>query len=75
MLEGYYASGLGSKAVTSEEKQRLAVVQAALQIAEACVSASSANTNPTRVQDALDGVAKSIDKLADAIEAAISKEK
>ena len=75
MLENYYATGLGAKPVTPEERQRLAVVQAALQIAEACVTASSANTNSTRVQDTLDGVAKSIDNLADAIQAAITKEK
>jgi len=75
MLENYYATGLGAKPTTSEERQRLAAVQAALQIAEASVSASSANTNSTRVQDSLDAVAKSVDKLADAIQAAITKQK
>lgn len=75
MLENYYPAGLGAKPVTAEERQRLAAVQAALKIAEACVTASSANTNSSRVLDSLDGVAKSIDNLADAIQAAINKEK
>lgn len=73
MLENYYPVGLGSQQLTLQERQRLAVVQAALQIAEASVTASSANTNSTRVQDTLEGVAKSIDILADAIQASIIK--
>lgn len=55
------------------ELKRLIILNAALKVAHAAAGASSANTTSTRVEDVLDGVTKSIDKLADAIEASLNK--
>ena len=73
MLENYYPSGgVGNPSgVTREQKQRLIAVQAALEIAKASVSATSAITYSSRVRDDLNNVAEGVDKLADAIQEAL----
>ncbi|WP_455852707.1 hypothetical protein [Pantoea endophytica] len=67
MLENYLRSAGGA---TTPEKQRVIALDAALQLAKAALEASSANTNSTRVADALNGVAQNIEALADAIQEA-----
>ncbi|WHU82995.1 hypothetical protein A7P61_17125 [Pantoea agglomerans pv. betae] len=54
--------------------RRLIAVQAAMEIVKASVSATSASSSSSRVQNCLDGAAESIDRLADAIQAAIEKD-
>lgn len=71
MLDNYYASGLGAKPVTQEQRQRLAVVQAALEITKAAVSASTAISSYEHVKDALKYSEEHINSLADAIEKAL----
>ncbi len=67
MLDNYLKSAGGA---TSPEKQRVIALNAALELAKAALGASSANTNSTRVADSLNGVARNIEALADAIQAA-----
>lgn len=67
MLDNYLRSAGGA---TTPEKQRIIALNAALELAKAALGSSSSNTNSTRVADSLNGVAKSIEALADAIQEA-----
>lgn len=68
MLDNYYFSS-GSQ--TTKEKKRLIAVQAALEIAKAAVSATTANERSDSVEDALKYTASQLGPLADAIQAAL----
>lgn len=68
MLEGYYVPSDGA-----DRKQRLLAVQAALEIAKASAGASSANPHADKVSDDLEYAANKIERLADAIQQALSK--
>ncbi|MET3068803.1 hypothetical protein [Atlantibacter hermannii] len=72
MLDNFYASGLGAKPLTEEQRQRLSVVQAALEIAKASVGSTGAGTQ-SKVSADLKAVANEVSDLADAIQAAIAK--
>ncbi|POU02040.1 hypothetical protein C3369_11290 [Escherichia sp. ESNIH1] len=67
MLENYYGAGISDKS-TPEQKRRLLAVQAALEIAKAAAPGGS-------LLAALNGIDDSLDKAADAIQAALSKSK
>lgn len=67
MLDNYLRSAGGA---TTPEKQRVIALEVALDLAKAALAAPSANTNSTRVADALTDVAQNIEALADAIQAA-----
>lgn len=65
MLEGYSVK-------STEERDRLIAVQAALEIAKAAVGATGAGTQ-SKVSPDLKAVANGIGELADAIQSALSK--
>lgn len=67
MLDNYLQTAGGK---TTPEEKRLIALNAALELAKAALGASSANTHSTRIADSLQGIAKNIDKLVDAIQEA-----
>ncbi len=67
MLDGYFGNG-----PTTEERQRLLAVQAALEIAKACVSSATAISGVKSGYD-LEHVSKKVNDLADSIQAALNK--
>ncbi|UMB78858.1 hypothetical protein FXN80_10840 [Dickeya fangzhongdai] len=69
MLENYF----GNASVSREERQRLLVVQAALEIAKASAGASGANARADKVEEDLKYAAEKIGLLADAIQTALAK--
>ncbi|WP_313752539.1 hypothetical protein [Mixta calida] len=72
MLENYYPENLGSTPVTDEQRQRLEVVKAALEIAKASVGGADAATQ-AKTEFELRQVAAEIGLLANAIQAAIEQ--
>ena len=72
MLENYF-DGTSKTDVEAQKKfQRLAAVQAALEIAKHSVGSTGASTH-SRVDDDLECVTAKIEALADAIQKALSK--
>lgn len=70
MLEQYFGPDIKA---SSSQKQRLLAVQAALEIAKASAAAPTAKIHSDKVADDLKYAAAEIEKLADAIQSALSK--
>lgn len=73
MLEGYFDLDGATGADAVENKKRLLAVQAALEIAKAAVSSSTANSG-IRSQMDLRNVSQEVATLADAIQDALEPE-
>lgn len=69
MLDNYFKTGMAS---TDKKTQRLLAVQAALEIAKHSVG-SAGGAEHSRVDQDLDTVTEKIGMLADAIQAALTK--
>lgn len=73
MLENYFALVAKDQEEATRQNQRLLAVQAALEIAKASVSASTAVSGSKAGYD-LDNVTKKIEALADAIQDALESD-
>lgn len=69
MINNYF----NTMTVTDEQLQRLAAVNAALEIAKASVGSGAGTDNVSKAKHDLKNVAEGIEQLADAIQSALGK--